>query len=232
MKSFTSLRFLCVMSFLLLVCPFYDSCNGHGFKKTEEVAVESPVESITNVVDDFKIIESNTDELAIEEQVVLIETNIFEIFYNSIDDKDSQNAYEFACIFFDLFDSNFQDLKKNAIEGIKNKNFGGLFFNIKNISFLLIIIFTILNFILSFTKKIKLVFKFSEIILILLSITIVCLFLEGFFEEISQIKWGYYSFVIVTILIFINCRKLLKSTISSPDFKKNKILNKFLIFVF
>jgi hypothetical protein len=212
MKPSLSLRFLCTFSFVLLICPFYDSCNGRGFKKTEESAVEEPVEKIENVIDNSNIIEFNIKDLVIEQP--LIEISILERFYDLINDKNTQNAYDFAYIFFDLFERKFQDLKKDAIEGIKNNNFKGLFFNLKNLSFFWIIIFTLLLLTFSFTKKINFILKLSKLILILLVITIFCIFLEGFFENVSQIKWGYYSFISINILIFFNIKKLLSSTMS------------------
>jgi hypothetical protein len=182
MKSVFTLRFLCIISFLLLFCPFYDSCNGNGLKKAETKS-EKPI---------------------IESESFLDKTIDF------FDDGDSQNAIEIATMSFILV-KNIPDLFNNGIiKSIKDNDYKNNFYVIRHFSFLIIVMLTFVNLVLSFTKKLKFVFKFSKWILILLLISIVCLFFDGDFEEISQIKWGYYTFTFVVIGVLFYGRQLLK----------------------
>lgn len=195
-----------------MICPFYDSCNGNGLRKTEEAAVEVPLEK-SNAINNSETLVSDENNIAIETPILETKYTFYDRIYDLIDDNDSQNTYEFASMFFSLFENSFQDIQISVKEGIQKNQYGGLFFQIKNFCFFVIIIFTIINLVLSFNKKIKLITKFSKINLVLISITIICLFLDGLFEQISQIKWGYYCFVVSNIMIYINCRKLLNSTL-------------------
>jgi hypothetical protein len=208
MKSIFTLRFLCVISFLLLFCPFYDTCNGHGMRKEAQA---------TDVIVDSTSVNSSTLEIKnpilvkkVEREKKIVETSIFEKICNFVDDKNSQNAFEFAQICTVYFENSFEEIKGDIITGLRKNDYRGFFFGLKNFGFLFIIILAFVNLVLSFTKKIKFVFKLSRWILILLLITIVCIFLEGFFEEISQIKWGYYAFAFVAIGVLFYGRQLLK----------------------
>lgn len=203
MKRHISLRLLCVLSFMLLISPFYDSCSGRGLKET---AVDVPTESVTeNEI-------TNVPKVEVAEPITENQEPFLDKIYDRIDDDSTQNAFEFAWISFDLFDMSFQDFKKSTSNGIKNNDFTGFFYCVKNFSFLFIVILTFLNLILSFTSKIKKVFQFSKTILILLAISVICIFLEGLFENINQIKWGYYSFMVVNMMIFYVSKKILKPT--------------------
>ena len=103
MKIIITLRFLCIIGFLLLFCPFYDSCNGKGIK---EKATE-----VTEITGEVSTFEANSDLVITEDKKPFVEVkktvlnNIYEfIFY-----KDTQNALEFAWISIEIFDNNFQD---------------------------------------------------------------------------------------------------------------------------
>lgn len=130
--------------------------------------------------------------------------------YEFIDAKDSENAFEFASFNSIYLDQTFDEFKKSITKGISENDYGGFFYGLKNFSFLLIIIITFLVLLVSFTNKIYVLRKFTIINLILLMITILCLFLEGLFETINQIKWGYYLFLIVQILLFYFLNKKIK----------------------
>jgi hypothetical protein len=57
--------------------------------------------------------------------------------------------------------------------------------------------------ILSFSKRIKWVYKLSIANTSFLIITIICiLFFDNLFESYKQIKWGYYAFTLVKIGIW------------------------------
>ena len=163
---------------MLLICPFYNRCNGRGMNKEEDN--QKPQKTFLNSVEDF------------------------------IDDSDAENAYEIGAMSWIIFTCGIECQLTGLKSSIKDNDYNEIFFGTTNASFALIVIFTILNLLFTFLKKIKLVARFSKWILFLLALAIVCIVLEKSFEKISQIKWGFYVFVLVNGLIFINCRKLLK----------------------
>lgn len=214
MKTIISLRALSLLGFLLLIAPFYDSCNGHGMKKCEvpaegEIAVcidSTMVEEPVNEINDSIVEIPNESIKEVEE-----EKNCLEKAYDFVDDDNSQNAFELAYLNEGYFKNGFKDFINEIKTAFQDEDYEVFFFILKNTSFFFIIIMTTLLLIFSFLKRFKSIFKLSKINLILLIITIICIFLEGMFEEISQIKWGYYTFIVVQIGIFYLSRKALKS---------------------
>lgn len=201
MKTNHLLRILSLFGFLLLMAPFYDSCNGGRMKRIADATAE-PTNDSTSVVKDTIAIDSTeiakTEVDTIANSVTNYETPFWEKAYDVIDDDDSENAFEFSQMSINsIMEFNFQEFKK----GIKKDGIGGLFFVLKNFCFLLIVIITLLMVVLCFISNSR-IHKLSKLNLMLLLITITCLFLEGLFETISQIKWGYYAFIITNLLIY------------------------------
>jgi hypothetical protein len=200
MKTNRLLRVLSLLAFLLLMAPFYDSCNGHRMKEAEAVdavaADTTAVEVDNTKIDSTEIAKTEID--TINNSVENYELSFVDKAYESIDDDDSENAFEFAKLSIDsILEFNFKDFKK----GVKDEGYGVVFFELKNFCFILIVVITLLIAVFSF-KNSQRVYKLSKYNLVLLLITIICLFLEGLFETISQIKWGYYAFIITNLIIF------------------------------
>lgn len=216
MKTKRLLRVLSILGFLLLIAPFYDSCNGHRMKQADATA-EPTVDSTAVVMDSTKTDSTEIANVEVDSATTSVENNALSFAgkaYEFIDDEDSENAIEFATISIDcISDFNQQDLK-NITQ--KKDGHWGIFFQLKNFCFLLIVVTTFLILICSFKNE-RLAHKFSTLNLILLLITIICLFLEGLFETISQIKWGYYTFIISNLLIFYYSKMALKSQVLSPN---------------
>ncbi|MES2543456.1 MAG: hypothetical protein V4548_01110 [Bacteroidota bacterium] len=206
MKSIHSLRVLSLLGFLLLMAPFYDHCNGHYgvMRKTEEAPIEVPAveESIIEV-------DTISSEVVSEKDTVsytnVEETPFFQKVFEFIDDENSQSAFEMATFSISAFiECDFKNLKTDLIKDIKKDNCQGIIFQFNNLCFLFIVGFSFLILLFSFTKKWRLIYMYSLINLILLLITIICIvFFDDLFEEIKQIKWGYYAFSIVQILILV-----------------------------
>lgn len=201
------LRILSILGFLLLFAPFYDSCNGKRMKKAdanaEAVADSVIVDSIGNeqieLAKTNKVI-SNEHEMDVKPFYILL--------YGYIDDEDSENAFELAKLNTDvIFKFDFKEFK----DGIKESGTGFIFFHFKNLCFSFIVLFMSLIFVLSFSKKVNWIYSLSIINLFLLVISLVCLFLEATFEHIRQIKWGYYAFIMVSIVIYIKSRAYIKA---------------------
>lgn len=201
MKTNRMLRVLSLLAFLLLLAPFYDSCNGERLLKKADATAEPVVDSTLAVIDNTGIDSTQIASVEIDTFNAPVETyeeSFFDKAYEFVDDDESESAFEFAKLSIDsIYDFVTTTSKKNIID------FGldAVFFNVKNFCFLLIVIVTLLISIFSF-RNIKKVNKLSRLNFILLSITVICLFLEGLFESITQIKWGYYAFILVNSLIF------------------------------
>ena len=200
MKTNRLFRVLSLLGFLLLMAPFYDSCNGHRMKQADanaEATIDSTaVETDSILIDSTETAKTEVD--TINNSVENYEPSFADNAYEFIDDEDSENAFEFAKVSLDtILDFDYEGLKKELKEG----KYGIIFFELKNFTFILIVIVTLLILILSFENG-RLVRKFSKLNLILLLITVFSLFLEGTFEQINQIKWGYYVFIITNLLIF------------------------------
>jgi hypothetical protein len=81
-------------------------------------------------------------------------------------------------------------------------------------NFTIIILLTISMFIISFKRKFKQIIIISSINLILLIVATISLCLIDVIENLNQIKYGYYLFIVNSILIIIESRKE-KTTFSS-----------------
>jgi hypothetical protein len=203
MKITHLLRVLSLLGFLLLIAPFYDSCNGHRMLREAEavdaVAVDTTAVEINSTkIDSTEIAKTKVD--TINNSVENYEISFLEKVYDFIDDDNSENAFEFAKIGINnILEFDYKAFKKDTK---KEKDlYKVFFFNLKNFCFVLICIITFLIFIFSF-KDSKWRHKLSGLNLILILITVICLFFEGLFETITQIKWGYYAFIITNLLIF------------------------------
>ena len=75
------------------------------------------------------------------------------------------------------------------------------------LNFTLIIIFTFIMLIISFGKKFKQIIVMSSLNIVFLFVATFSLYLFDQIEEIKQIKYGYYLFVVNSILIIIESRK-------------------------
>ena len=208
MKTTRLLRMLSLLGFLLLLTPFYDHCNGRGMKMAEANA-EATVDSTAVETDSVRIDTTEVNKIEVDtinNFTQIAEIPFYEKAYDFIDDDDSENAFEIAILNKGYFNMTFDEFEKDISKGIKDNDYTGFFFGLKNFCFLLITIITLLISFFSF-KNFKWVHKLSRVNLILLLITVICLFLEGLFETITQIKWGYYAFIITNLLIFYYSKK-------------------------
>lgn len=225
------LRLLCFLGFLLLMAPFYETCSCK--RKEAEVVVEEvsvdttvviepdidttivktkvPVEIDTSINDSLARI---TDSI---QKVEIKEIPFYQKVYEFIDDEDNYNAFELAEISINLFDSKeitFKGIVNEIIEDFrKNKKnkYEGISMIIGSLSFVFIILISILLILFSLFKKLRWVYKLSITNLILILLTLICIiFFQTTFESYKQIKWGYYAFTLVQIAIFIYSRKYLR----------------------
>lgn len=179
MKTNRLLRVLSLLGFLLLMAPFYDACEdkGNGFIKTY-------------------------DEYDVGGK--LIEKTFFQNTYNIVVDELSFNGFDIASLsIFAIQDMTFKEFKQELPATFQKKTW------YKDLGFFISLIFDFIILIsfamifTSFANKLKLLNKLALInsVLIILTLLYIVL-LEQSFEQITQIKWGYYVFIITNLLIF------------------------------
>lgn len=216
MKSIRTLRLLSLLGFLLLIAPFYDQCNGHGMKKAEEGPAVEAIDTTAVVVDTIAVtnraVKDNNPILAEKEPIIKNDT-ITEIkkeeipsyvkAYEFVDEEETLNAYELANISSAYFEGSFAEFREELIKDFKKHKYDGLSLFILSFSFVFIVLISFSILILSFTKRIKWVYKLSIVNLSFILITLICiLFFDSLFETYKQIKWGYYAFILVQLGIF------------------------------
>ncbi len=91
MKTIISLRFLCVLGFMLLICPFYDSCNDRGMNK--EVDNEKSEKSFLSPIEDFIDDGDSQNAYEIGAMSWMIFTCGFECQLNGLKSSIAQNDY-------------------------------------------------------------------------------------------------------------------------------------------
>jgi hypothetical protein len=179
MKTTRILRLLSLLGFLLLLAPFYDSCEdkNNGLIKTY-------------------------DEYDVNGK--LIETPFLHRVYNIVVDELSLNAFQIAELsIFAVQDTTFREFKEEVYKSFKKNNWYKDLGVLISFLFDFIILISFSLFILSLTKKEKMLNKFALVNSILILITFLyVIFLESSFEHWWQIKWGYYAFIITNVLIF------------------------------
>ena len=210
MKSIRTLRLLSLLGFLLLMAPFYRECG-----KAVEAPPEERIDTTAVVIDTTAIVTpaiKNNNPILVEKENSINTDSITEIkrketpfyvkAYEFVDDRETLNAYEFVISSLGLFEGSFSDFKKGIKKNIKENDYGMFIIHFRNFSFLFIILFSISILILSFLNRVKLIHRFSIIILVLLFFTIICLIVLPFFTSYKQFKWGYYAFTLVQIGIY------------------------------
>lgn len=213
MKTISATRVLSLVAFLLLMAPFYDHCNGKFLRKENGIPVEQVADSTNmiqthNVNSIIKKVELIVNDSIKKKEIEV--TPFYERAYDFIDDVEIENAFEIAGFTKGYYESPFEELKREVKIGFQKRDFKGLFFHIKIISFLGIVIITFLMLPFSFSNKKATFYKLSKLNLILLGLTIICTFLDGMFENFSQIKWGYYVFTLIQIALFMTLYKKYK----------------------
>lgn len=191
MRSIHSLRVLSLLGFLLLMAPFYDACSE---RKGERKGLFVKSYDLFNV-DGTPVIKSFSEKV-----------------YEVVVDELSFSGFEIASLSYDGFqDVTFKELKNELQKALQEKDLYRNLGIIISFIFDFIFLFSFSMIVLSFTKKMKFLNKLALTNSILILITLLyIIILESSFEHWSQIKWGYYAFTMVQILIFVLSKKIVK----------------------
>ncbi len=128
MKTNRLLRVLSLIGFLLLIAPFYDSCNGQRMHRVADANAEvtidtTAVEIDSTAIDSTEVANAETD--TVTNSVGKYEESFLDKAYEFIDDDGSENVFEFASISYDtILEFNYNELKK----GIKEEGYGVIFY--------------------------------------------------------------------------------------------------------
>lgn len=183
MKTNRLLRVLCLLSFLLLIAPFYDSCDGNYIHKVNNDGTEIKVEKP-------------------------LTTKI----YDAVVNDEAFNAFQIAELsIFAVQDTTFKEFKQELLGTFQKKTWYKDLGLIISFIFDFIILISFAMIFTSFTNKLKLLNKLALInsVLIILTLFYIVL-LEQSFEHWWQIKWGYYAFILTNLLIFYYSKPVIK----------------------
>ncbi|MBF6642039.1 hypothetical protein IVB69_11155 [Flavobacterium sp. J49] len=176
MKSTRTLRILTLLGFLLLLAPFYDSCDGkYGFVRV------------------------NNDGSPIQRENTFSE-DVYDFVINDV----AFTGFEIASFTIGgIIDTTFDEFKTECSKFFQNQNWYKELYILISLLFDFIVLISLSIIIISFTKKTKLLHKLALTNSILIVLTLFyIIFLESSFDHIRQIKWGYYAFIITSLLIF------------------------------
>jgi ABC-type multidrug transport system fused ATPase/permease subunit len=200
MKENIRLKTLISISLLIFILPFLQTCSDKSLKNLPAYKSE-----FTGFVEDSinRKIEYNKETKINDTIREFIEVTKIEkqkiIAKNRIEKEDwlkkTKKEYTYNAYFL-----GFGNYKEFEIRFFADKTFYIM------LNFTLIIVFTFIMIIISFKKKFKQIIIMSTLNLVFLFVATFSLYLFDQIEEIKQIKFGYYLFVLNSILIIIESR--------------------------
>lgn len=191
------LKKLTIISLFVLALPFFQTCSDKNIMENEYLQGSPLLEVVEPVVDSVvgeKIYHSSEKE--------------FHYTSKELANKKRETVNKFL-ILKDNMTSNGYQLGFWFIQNLEFKDF----FNstdYESLVFFLILIISFLLLYFTFRNKVEIVLILSVLNLFLLLLYLVLGYLSGFLEDIHQIKYGYYLFIINLILISFEAYKLKK----------------------
>ena len=186
MKNNIRLKSLIAFSLLIFVMPFLQTCSDKAIRKhlCIQTAEANP---------QFETKPNNISEIEKNKAKVLSEKSKEECqsCFDKAKKENTFNLYQLGLGNYDEFEFRY----------LIDKSFY-IF-----LTFTIIILSTFSMLILSFKRKFKQIIIICLINLLLLIISTVSLCFIGVIENLNQIKYGYYLFIVNSILIIIQSRK-------------------------
>jgi len=186
MKRNIRLKSLIAFSFLLFILPFLQTCSDKAIRRNICIQAEEAypqIESKINKIAKFEKTKSKDESKKNKKEC-----------QNCLDKAKKENT-------FNLYQLGWGNYDEFELRYLTDKTFY-IFSN-----FTIIIVLTLSMLVLSFKRKFKQIIIISSINLILLIIATISLWLIGVIENLNQIKYGYYFFIVNSILIIIQSRK-------------------------
>lgn len=180
MKKHTLLRILCGLTFLIFLCPFYQACSDE--KSMKEFKTEETVEETVGI----DTIATTPDADHHEEHPEAVIENSPEKTSDTSGRINNFTGYEMVVVVRDVINGD----------------------NVIYLCFSVILLFSIIMLIQSLRRKSRTIYILSILNLLLAFVFLAYNYLDGSLEEITQIKYGYYLFIINTFAITLLSKKL------------------------
>ncbi|MCI9844735.1 hypothetical protein [Flavobacterium pectinovorum] len=196
--SFKLLKKLTLLSLIVLLLPFFQTCSDKELMKNS-LLKNSPLSEVVK-----------TKSIHQDSVLVIIDsdsnTKEFQYTFNELKKKKQETVNRFLSLRDEATMNGYQ-LGIQFVQNLESNNFLDSI-NVLDLPFFLILIITCLLIYFSFKKKTKALLILSVLNLLLLVGYLLMYFSTGFFEDINQVKFGYYLFVINSILIIIESYKI------------------------
>ena len=199
--NFKLLRILTLLSLIILLLPFFQTCSDKELMKNSFLK-NSPLLEVVKT----KSIHQDSVLAIIDSDSKIRE---FQYTYNELKKKKQETVSRFISLRDEVTMNGYQ-LGISFIQNLDSNNFLDSI-NVLDLPFFLILIITSLLIYFSFKKKTKALLIFSILNLLLLAGYLVMYFSTGFLEDINQVKFGYYLFIINLFLILIESYKIIKT---------------------
>jgi hypothetical protein len=183
MTKHNVIRILAGLNFLIFFCPFFQMCSDKSMIRKEEETTEETILADEPNEDQIEIIKDFGGE---NERFITIPH----------ENKTASSGYKLATYVLEP-----KTLKDIEYKDLLDSNFYAFML------FTLTLIVSIVLFVLSLKKKSNSVYKLALLNLLFAIIPIGIFIVNGVLEEISQIKFGYYLFIINTLALIIFSKK-------------------------
>lgn len=179
--KYNIVRILAGLTFLIFFCPFFQMCSDDSILQKVETTEEVTSDSV------------NAEQVSTKSIINKIPEEKYKLEENR--KNHALNGYELAYI-------NFKEINKLTFDDIIDSGF--VFFSF----YTLIVFSSSILLINTIRKRMKIVFYLSVANLLLGISSLILFVTDLLFEEISQIKFGYYLFIINTLALIIFSRKI------------------------
>lgn len=198
--EFKTLKKLAILNFIILALPFFQTCSDKNIMSNTYLKNSPLREMAQPAVDSVageKVDAKQKNEITEEKQ--------FNYTFTELTHKKRETVDRFLKAKNDLTSSGYGLVLQFLQNLIIDKS---LDYTI--LPFLLIFIISGLIFYFVFKRKAKVILVLSFVNLILLIVQLTMMYGIGYLEDIDQIKFGYYLFIINLLLIVIEGYKIMK----------------------
>ena len=192
------IRILSGLMFLIFFCPFFQMCSDEGLKRfpfKRLPIVETVTDSTFSAEHDS--IKNSGDYITTNKEDA---TTYLETAFQEDRKEFTKSGYGLVAVSFEVLYEVFYD-------GFSAEDFSDLGLYLF-VTFSLIPVLLLVLFVLALKRKFKAVGITGGIIILLNIICLTILSVDEVLEDISQIKYGYYLFVINLIVIITLCAKM------------------------
>lgn len=188
------IKSLLIISLLIFMLPFFQTCSDQTIR--ENICFSR---TVALPIDDSLIAQKEIDNEASKEEKMQIASNEEKECL-----REKRKHYTFNAYYLGF----------NHLLSFENKHFlDGTFYMFSIYTIIIVVTFFMLAFV--FKTNIKCVYSLSILNLILAIIWLCALPLFDLIDEFSQIKYGYYLFVLNSVLVVVESKKLLEKSKSN-----------------